>query len=231
MKGAVRMKWAVAAGVIAQSLILAGAVPGAPVQASTAPPNRMAQWPWSSHGFAEESLHFATIPYPVKTVADSTLPQGQTLLLQPGRPGTEFCVGSVTTVVSAPVEQVVAQGTAPVHAISIGGVSYTYDRVFSVLTTAYNGQYSMNGPSGAVAAWDGLPLHPGDVAVDPNIIPLGTYLYIDGYGPARAVDTGSAIIGDHIDLFFQEPGSQVSRYGIQFHKVYVLTARPASYHG
>jgi len=60
----------------------------------------------------------------------------------------------------------------------------------------------MNGRWGAVAAWDGKPLHYGDVAVDPSVIPLGTYLYIDGYGVARAVDTGSAIWGDHVDLFF-----------------------------
>ena len=34
------------------------------------------------------------------------------------------------------------------------------------------------------------------VAVDPNVIPLGTRLYIDGYGFAKAEDTGGSIKGD-----------------------------------
>jgi 3D (Asp-Asp-Asp) domain-containing protein len=42
----------------------------------------------------------------------------------------------------------------------------------------------------------------GTVAVDPRVIPLGTRLYVPGYGEARAEDTGGAIQGYRIDLFF-----------------------------
>jgi 3D (Asp-Asp-Asp) domain-containing protein len=48
----------------------------------------------------------------------------------------------------------------------------------------------------------GLPAGPGIVAVDPRVIPLGTRLYIPGYGFALAGDTGGDIVGDRVDLGF-----------------------------
>jgi len=42
----------------------------------------------------------------------------------------------------------------------------------------------------------------GVVAVDPTVIPLGTRMYIPGYGPGIAADTGTAIKGLRIDLWF-----------------------------
>jgi peptidoglycan DL-endopeptidase CwlO len=55
---------------------------------------------------------------------------------------------------------------------------------------------------GGVGTASGLPLGWGTVAVDPNVIPLGTKLYVPGYGPGVAADTGSAIIGKIIDIWF-----------------------------
>lgn len=48
----------------------------------------------------------------------------------------------------------------------------------------------------------GLPTGPGVVAVDPTVIPLGTRMDIPGYGPGVAADTGTAIKGLRIDLWF-----------------------------
>ena len=48
----------------------------------------------------------------------------------------------------------------------------------------------------------GLRAGKGVVAVDPRVIPLGTKLYVDGYGECVAGDVGGAIKGRHIDLGF-----------------------------
>lgn len=47
----------------------------------------------------------------------------------------------------------------------------------------------------------GTYVHPGSIATDPGTIPLGTRLYAPGYGYGRAEDTGSAVIGRHIDVW------------------------------
>jgi 3D (Asp-Asp-Asp) domain-containing protein len=47
----------------------------------------------------------------------------------------------------------------------------------------------------------GLPVGVGVVAVDPRVIPLGTRMFIPGYGPGIAADVGSAIKGNIIDLW------------------------------
>ena len=47
----------------------------------------------------------------------------------------------------------------------------------------------------------GLPVRKGVVAVDPNLIPLGTRMLVPGYGPSIAADVGTAIRGRIIDLW------------------------------
>ena len=48
----------------------------------------------------------------------------------------------------------------------------------------------------------GIPVAWGVVAVDPSVIPLGTRMTIPGYGAGVAADTGSAVRGRIIDLWF-----------------------------
>jgi 3D (Asp-Asp-Asp) domain-containing protein len=48
----------------------------------------------------------------------------------------------------------------------------------------------------------GIPTSWGVVAVDPSVIPLGTRMFVPGYGEGVAADTGSAVQGNVIDLWF-----------------------------
>lgn len=52
------------------------------------------------------------------------------------------------------------------------------------------------------------------VAVDPNVIPLGTRVYIEGYGWRVAEDTGGLIKGHKIDLFFDSEIECIN-FGVQ----------------
>ena len=46
----------------------------------------------------------------------------------------------------------------------------------------------------------------GTIAVDPSVIPMGSLVYVKGYGWARALDTGGAIRGKFIDVWFPTLG-------------------------
>ena len=74
---------------------------------------------------------------------------------------------------------------------------------------------------GAGITATGLPARHGVAAVDPNIIPLGSRLYIPGYGVAIAADTGGMIEGHMIDLCMEDYGSAIE-FGRRDIEVYVL---------
>ncbi len=67
----------------------------------------------------------------------------------------------------------------------------------------------------------GLPARHGIVAVDPDVIPLGTRLYIPGYGIALAADTGGMIVGDMIDLCMEDYDDAI-QFGRRDIDVYIL---------
>ncbi|TWT27393.1 3D domain-containing protein [Planomicrobium sp. CPCC 101110] len=72
---------------------------------------------------------------------------------------------------------------------------------FTVSSTAYTA--SCSGCSGITRTGINLKKNPGlkVIAVDPNVIKLGTKVYVEGYGYAVAGDTGGAIKGKKIDVF------------------------------
>lgn len=74
-------------------------------------------------------------------------------------------------------------------------------RTFTVSSTAYTAYCS--GCSGRTATGINLRANPNKkvIAVDPRVIPLGSKVYVEGYGLAVAGDTGGAIKGNKIDVF------------------------------
>ena len=74
---------------------------------------------------------------------------------------------------------------------------------------------------GSCVTATGLPATHGVVAVDPDVIPLGTRLYIPGYGVAIAADTGGMIEGDMIDLCMEDYDDCI-QFGRRDIDVYIL---------
>lgn len=112
------------------------------------------------------------------------------------------------------------QPEAAVANNSLTGAPENYSKILDITATAYGPGIADNGHWGD-NDYFGNPLKPGDIAVDPSVIPMGTKLWIPGYGYGVANDQGSAIKGNRIDLFF--PSRQAALdYGIQNVKVYVL---------
>ena len=70
----------------------------------------------------------------------------------------------------------------------------------------------------------GRMARPGTVAVDPKLFPLGTKFYIPGYGWGIGRDTGGAIKGRHLDLFFWLHQSG-NNWGVQTKKIKVWYPR------
>jgi len=52
----------------------------------------------------------------------------------------------------------------------------------------------------------GTRARPGTIAADPKVLPFGTILYVPGYGYGRVEDTGGAIKGNRIDLYYDRHG-------------------------
>lgn len=112
------------------------------------------------------------------------------------------------------------------------GTLIQYTDVYQLEATAYCachsccGKWPGNKWYGITAT--GTRAKVGTIAVDPNVIPLGTKVYIEGlygaknYGYAVAEDTGGAIKGQIIDLYFNTHKETVN-WGRQQVKVYILS--------
>lgn len=108
--------------------------------------------------------------------------------------------------VKKPVTEIIEKGTA---------VSYNGEKYSKKLTVVATG-YTHTGNRTATGT------HPkrGTMAVDRRVIPMGSYGYVPGYGKVHAEDTGGAIKGNRIDLFFNTRG-QARSWGRRTVDIYI----------
>lgn len=69
---------------------------------------------------------------------------------------------------------------------------------------------------------NGMKVQKGIVAVDPNVIPLGTKVWVEGYGHAIAADTGSAVNGKTVDVWLPSEADAIE-WGRQDVKIKIYT--------
>ena len=160
---------------------------------------------------------------------DSTLEKGVERIVEEGQDGIKtitvrlnFADGEevgaqqISEVIKeAPKPQIVNVGTRDTIETSRGAVRFS--RVETMEATAY---LPTDGSVEGITA-TGIKARRGVVAVDPDVIPLGTRVYVQGYGVALAADVGGAIVGNKIDLCMEEY-HEAMRFGRRFVKVYVL---------
>jgi len=103
--------------------------------------------------------------------------------------------------------------------------SFVYVKKYTMNASAYTNGYESTRKNpddpGYGITKSGVKTQRGIVSVDPSVIPLGTRLYVEGYGYALAADVGSAIVGHRIDLFYENL-DEALRFGRRSITVYVL---------
>ena len=163
----------------------------------------------------------AATNFAVETRKDKNLLKGKEKVVQEGKQGSIKRTYEIISengkqvarilkgeeVISEPAKKVVAVGTKVVTASVSRGTSNSDSssepdgKEFYVSATAYTAY--CNGCSGITATGIDLRSNPHlkVIAVDPRVIPLGSKVWVEGYGHAVAGDTGGAIKGMKIDLF------------------------------
>ncbi|MEK4078429.1 ubiquitin-like domain-containing protein [Solibacillus sp. FSL K6-1126] len=157
----------------------------------------------------EESVDFA-----IEKKNDSSLLKGKEKVVSEGKKGKVERTYSIVKengkvvskklasekVIKKPKTKVVSVGTKVVTANVSRSSEPSSGKEFYVTATAYTPNCA--GCSGISAAGLNLRANPDMkvIAVDPNVIPLGTKVWVEGYGNAVAADTGGAIKGNKIDV-------------------------------
>lgn len=189
----------------------------------------------------EEKIPFGTV-----TRKDNSITSGKESVIQKGEDGLVNKYYEViledgkevsrelvkTETVKESVDKIVAVGTRPQaksvsrsKSVSKASSEQTESNVsgktLTVTATAYTA--SCRGCSGITATGINLNNNRGAkvIAVDPNVIPLGSRVHVEGYGTAIAADTGGSIRGNRIDVHVPT-AADAKRWGRKKVKVTIL---------
>lgn len=195
----------------------------------------------------ETVVEEVTVPFRTIRTKSNQLALGQTRELRQGLNGLventyrvivengeevdRVLLSSVTLVQKQ--DRLLEEGT--IGTISRGGQNLRYTQALNVVATAYDPGFESTGKHPGHPLYgitrSGQPAVQGvTIAVDPTVIPLGTRVYVEGLdaygrqfsGVYIAMDTGGAIKGNRIDIYF-DCREAALRFGRRNMRVYVLT--------
>ncbi|MBO4264701.1 MAG: G5 domain-containing protein [Clostridia bacterium] len=178
----------------------------------------------------DDSILTEEVEYITEFCETDSIPKGTTKLLTHGQNGiaerTRQTKKVNGTVISDTVinEKYVNPVINEVYGHGVGGKilgkdgkEYDYSYYIDVIATAYE--------EGGLTAM-GDPCYEGVIAVDPKVIPLGTYVYVKGtfgdYGRLKASDTGGVIKGNKIDICMHGPIEKLFDFGVRSMRAYIL---------
>lgn len=140
-----------------------------------------------------------------------TSPEKQTKTLTKSTPQVTKKTTKSTPKAKSPV--VIAKKDKPTTAKAPASKKAKQKKI-TVTATAYTA--SCKGCSGITKTGINIKANPHKkvIAVDPKIIPLGSKVYVEGYGPAIAGDIGGAIKGKRIDIFIPSKKAAI-RFGVK----------------
>lgn len=189
----------------------------------------------------EQSISYEDIAYKTEYIYDDTIEEGIIEIDQEGINGQMRITEDVVRIggyehsrqmvsidvaeSSQPRIKRVGTMEPPNRAVAASGEVFEYNRSLVMEATAYTLSFACTGrrpgdPFFGVTA-SGMMARVGVVAVDTNVIPFHTRLYIEGYGFAVAGDRGGAIRGNKVDLFF-DTMEEVRSFGRRNIRVWIL---------
>lgn len=179
------------------------------------------------------------VPFETETVQNPEVEEGNTSVKVTGSVGEKeittkyvYVGGELESsefvkeeVIVQPINHVIEEGTKKVPTITTPDGNLIPVKTLTMKSTAYTAGASCTGKSPGMKGYgitaSGMKAQRGVVAVDTSVIPFGTKLYVEGYGYAVAGDTGGAIKGNKIDLFFDSYSDAIN-YGVRNVTVHVL---------
>jgi 3D (Asp-Asp-Asp) domain-containing protein len=175
-------------------------------------------------------------PPTVNRQATTTKPQvtttkPQALMAKPQASKPKMNIAAASSSKTNKKTSIIQSTSNPKHTIEVSpGNSVSYSRLVTAKATAYTAAAEENGIWGAYDYY-GDPLKLGTIAVDPNVIPMGSKVYVTGYRfdglPAKgmiatATDKGSSVQGKRVDIFVPSSKADASKFGMQDVKVYIM---------